>query len=424
MLSQEKNLESYPDSVSLDLDQNEMQLDHDNSDQEDIEILRNRYGSPLMLEQSSDISKRQVGQMAPELSHTRESESYLQRLPEKVDKMSAGIENIYKIVRNFKEYENEISTLQEDLKRTKHDLKTTKEQYSEVEKRWKKATSQLSQLQSNESGTHKLVDSDLIAEVGNLRYNIRSFASQYFPGSAPRQPKHPSAENFRKYMVDFTEHNKQHRTLPSEAKGPLVIQSFLWRLLVGEVFENFCWAPRLRRDMTRVYAALRPAYEDGVNRMAPMSLDAGQKFQSWKAATTSLILQSIQNEVGLEGSTDEIDSLIGDIITGVLNLIEPFARESSASDEGAAMEDDLRDIVKAAISLDQQICKQTTPIYWIVTRTHHRVPFNPNHMEQDKAASQPEYYVDVMTAPALVKRQKQTGGSHEIEHILLKMTVT
>jgi hypothetical protein len=113
-------------------------------------------------------------------------------------------------------------------------------------------------LQSKGTGMYQLPDSDLVNAVKQLRYQIRNFSLQYFDGKAPEQPGDTPTQNFWKYMLETTVTGQDHHAyLMSEAKGPVVIQSFLWRLLVGEIFEKFCWAPSLRESMTRVYEALR-----------------------------------------------------------------------------------------------------------------------------------------------------------------------
>lgn len=151
-------------------------------------------------------------------------------------------------------------TLKKDLQETRDRLEKTIVTLEEVRKKWKKASSQLDQFRSHGMGLCQLSDSDLTASAKRLRYKIQTFSLQYFAARLPGQPGDQPARDFWKYVRETTPGSNEYEAyLMSETRGPTVIQSFLWRLLVGEIFEQFCWVPRqLKRSITDVYQALQP----------------------------------------------------------------------------------------------------------------------------------------------------------------------
>ncbi|KAI0552466.1 hypothetical protein F4679DRAFT_581376 [Xylaria curta] len=313
---------------------------------------------------------------------------------------------------------HEQASLQKDLRKTQDDLKRTTENLQEIQKKWKKATLQLDQLQSREAGTYQLADSEFIDSVTQLRYNIRNFASQYFEGKAPPGSKNLTTGNLSTYMLETTEDDLYLDYLMSPSQGPFVVQSFLWRLLVGEVFEKFCWAPRLQESMATIYETLRPRYEDEHGRGASITFDVEQKFQNWKATTSALIFRSLWEGEASGDMNDEVGGLIEGFITEVLNILQPFAR---SRDE--RMLEDLRSILETAICLDRDLCRQARYVYWVFP-SQYRVTFNLDKMEMEmERAFRSGQYVKLVTAPALMKRGKIAGKNGTADDMLLKMAV-
>lgn len=156
--------------------------------------------------------------------------------------------------------EHEKMALQKNLQETQHRLQETTTTLEAVRKSWRKAASQLGQFQPQGTGLYQLTDSDLTASVMQLRYAIRDFSVQYFTGTPPkRQPGNPPGGDFWKYMDETTTRSDEYKAyLRSETRSPIVIQSFLWGLLVGEIFGGFCWAPWLKKSVTHVYQTLQP----------------------------------------------------------------------------------------------------------------------------------------------------------------------
>ena len=141
----------------------------------------------------------------------------------------------------------------------REELQRTFEELEEIRKKWKKAASQLSQLRSDGARSCQLIDSDLIDKVKHLRYEIQSFSLQYFEAQGCEEANAMESNQLLKHLRNTTPLTHDYKVyLESGIEGPMVIQSFLWRMLVGEVFGKFHWLPLLGREMTVLYEALKP----------------------------------------------------------------------------------------------------------------------------------------------------------------------
>ncbi|TGJ86877.1 hypothetical protein E0Z10_g1905 [Xylaria hypoxylon] len=411
-------MESSHHGIIVDTAQNDM--DYDSTDESIGKVgTSNEVPASQMLQRFGGVPQLSVRARTPGLPNIQESHaSRFYDMPDWAYDLSAEMRQVRMIVNGLQQDNHEKAALRRDLKETQEGLKQTKEHLHAVKRNWKKASSELDQLQSRATAMGQHTDSELILSVENLRYKIRSFSAQYFADKATGQFRDPLIGNFKKYMLEATGASDYHGNLMSDKKAPIVIQSFLWRLLISETFEKFCWVPRLQESMTRVYEALRPAYKDGHSQEVLIVPNAEQKFQSWKATTSALISELIEDKKNFEGGNAETDHFVQELSKRALYFITPFARNS-----GEGILDDLQSIIEAAISLDQKICQQTAPISWIFMSSHGRVPFDSETMklEPGEAAPRSGQYVDVVTAPGLMKR---CGKDLNIKDCLLSTTVT
>ncbi|KAI0414749.1 hypothetical protein F5X98DRAFT_377490 [Xylaria grammica] len=344
-------------------------------------------------------------------------ETLLYELPDKVDGLSEEIRSLREAVNKLQQGKHKEAALQSDLKKAEDDLRQTRENNEELNKRLKKAAKQLNEQRSRGVGMGQTSDSDLINSVRQLRYLVQRFSVQYFTDTTPRQPGVASMHNFKRYMAEATGCDDYYGCLMSNKKGPGMIQSFVWRLLLGEIFEKFRWASGLQDPMIRVYEALRSAYVDEHGQAVPIASDAEQRFQTWKATTSALVLEKIQNKKDFERENTETNGFIRDLSIKVHDFLRPFAKGPRGALE------DLQSIIEAAITLDQDICCQPAPIYWGFMPSQIKELFNADSMrvEDGEVTPRPGQYVDMVTAPALIKRR---WNDLSTEDRLLSMTVT
>ncbi|KAI1422315.1 hypothetical protein F5Y12DRAFT_717548 [Xylaria sp. FL1777] len=415
MVLQQESIESSHNFTFKDSAQNGLQhgfILEDTETQEDDQILA---PEPLRLFRSNSQCKAHPVTAAFRDENGLNSRS--REFPGDVDRQSTDLGRLEK------ELQQELydkDALQKDLEETRDNLERTVEKLQRVEKLWKKTASQLDQLQSKGARMHQLSDSEVIGLVMQLRYAIRNFSLQYFEEKAPQQSREAPINNLINYMPEISGLHDYHDYLLSETKGPIIIQSFLWSFLVGEIFEKFCWVPSLRDSVAKVYMALRPVCKGADYQEVSIQPDAEQKFQNWKATTSALILKSMEEKESLEMSYDVRKNFVCNISTRVLDVIRPFARKEDK------ILDSLQVIIEQAIALDENICMLEASFDWRFIHSGRDVLFNPEFMEIDLGEILPrsKKYVDVVRAPALVKRGRHIGKNPWSEDWLLKMNVT
>ncbi|KAK8106718.1 hypothetical protein PG999_010077 [Apiospora kogelbergensis] len=303
------------------------------------------------------------------------------------------------------------SILQNELDQARDKLQATAETVEKLRKEWKKAASQSGQFQSCGIGQYQLPDSDLITAVYHLRYEIANFSMQYFAVTSSKQFVDAPNNIYWKYMIETTPHIHGYRDhLESKISGENVLQSFLWRLLAGEVFEKFRWVARLQEPMSRIYETLQP------NIVMP---ETDREFQMWKATTSNLITKRMGHD-NEQANREETTNISCSLAKQVLNVIRPYLE---GSDEDLVC--DLQSMIQLSIDLDQDICRLRARYKWIFPPLEESVRFNPDTMAVGTGHVEPRSgeSVNMIIAPALIKQGKQTGQDFDVEDTMLKMEV-
>ncbi|KAI1348691.1 hypothetical protein F5Y01DRAFT_291348 [Xylaria sp. FL0043] len=412
---QQKPAESSHNLASASPDRKSARI---NRSSDDVEIHKTEGVTVFeVCGQAKEVPQPDVNPTQQALPRREECDLHEHEHRAKIDSLSADLQRSRKMLQQER---YKTTALEEALKETKADLNRSNEELQQVQKRWRKVASQLDQLQCKEAvSMHHLADSDLIGLVRQLRFLIRSFSVQYFNGRAPRQARDSlGIDNFTKYMPEAIGHDEYYDYLLSDTKAPLVIQSFLWTFLVCDIFDTFCWVPRLRDSMRDLFEALRPV-EDG-GEASSGSDEEDQRFQTWKTATVALILSSKQEKKNFRMNDVECQRFAYRISTQILSIISPFAR----NEKGTLY--DLQFIVENAIALDQEMSKQATTFLWYFNTSQCQALFDTEYMEEDTGETMPRpgQHVELVIEPALVKRVKHTGKSYKTEDWLVKMTVT
>ena len=158
---------------------------------------------------------------------------------------------------------------------------------------------------------------------------------------------------------------------------------------------------------------------DEAGRCARKTLEEQRKFHTWKATTSTLILDAMES-LDEEEAGDITEHFNSSLARRVLDVIRCFVR---GSDEDIFI--NLRSIIETSIELDEEICQQVARIDWHFPRSGVRMPFDPAYMEVEIGAINPQagQLIGVIIAPLLRKRGKSTGESFDIENVLLKMSV-
>ncbi|KAH8203364.1 hypothetical protein TruAng_002459 [Truncatella angustata] len=359
---------------------------------------------------------------------------------DRFEHLSKDTWNIQSALQELHKERHEKLTSKSDLLRAQNELEQARLSLETVTKKWKKTASELNNLRSQESRLYQLLDADLDGLVQGLRYEIRnfSFSFQYSAINSPEQFLQPQSDGLENYMVEAMEElhgNHGHRI--SETMGPALVQSFLWRVLVSEIFEQFRWAPQLQSSITDVYNILHPGghHSDRFLPQYPLTRvfldrdchsrqgistgrEAERKFQIWKATTSALILESMECE-GEEKCRRRMVKFTSDISALIIDVVKPFALGSDK------ISDQLELIINMFIGLDEKICRQATRVDWLFPSLQHSAQFNPETMAARGREIPPEpgQHVDMIVAPGLKKRGRHMGEDFESEYLLLKMDV-
>jgi hypothetical protein len=165
----------------------------------------------------------------------------------------------------------------------------------------------------------------------------------------------------------------------------------------------------------RIVAADCYGVEPGQERVtAP---EAERRFQMWKATTSALILESMNDD---ERENQNIEVWAREFSSSVLDTIVSLVRDS---DEGIL--ENLTEIIQSSIILDQKICRQSARVGWLFPPSKSLLSFNPDSMAVEVGAPSPQrgQRIVMVVAPGLKKRGKSTGENFEIENLPLKMEV-
>ena len=124
-------------------------------------------------------------------------------------------------------------------------------------------------------------------------------------------------------------------------------------------------------------------------------------------------------------STDrDITAWAREFSQSILDSIMPWVQ---SSEEGIL--ENLTDIVREAITLDQKICRQSAHVSWLILipdGPHVPLVFDSDLMVVERGSPSPaagQQGVAMVVAPGLKKRGKSTGEGFEIENLLLKAEV-
>lgn len=152
------------------------------------------------------------------------------------------------------------------------------------------------------------------------------------------------------------------------------------------------------------------------------SHEAKRKFQTWKASTTTLLLESEKlDKSGGHGSHRRPnESKLHDTICKSLS---PFSK-SKDKDLG----DQLFRIFDEALNLDKLISKQAAEVIWLSDSSSRSGRFSQDlvklaELQQDEKQTGDNGNTWLVSAPGMIKRGKSTGEDFDLEILLLKMKI-
>ncbi|KAL3474036.1 hypothetical protein BJX99DRAFT_232293 [Aspergillus californicus] len=306
--------------------------------------------------------------------------------------------------------ETETAERQRDRNKAHQDIQQKNNELDSLRKRWKQAARELDKSRSQNQGFYQVTDNYLIELTTRLRYNIRNFAIQYFGGELKAsKPKLDKPKAWDPYMATTTQGSECEALLFSERR-PSVIQAFIWRFIVGQVFDNFRWAGEKGVTLRNLCLSLRPEgqYPDSDSAIVP---EEERRFQMWLANTTAMVLdKETKMETKVKSLVDKVREVIDSFIT---------LKDSAYAEE-------VNLLVEDAVKLDLEICRQVARIEWVFPTPGKEVVFDSQTMRLGTAEilAKEKQVVHLVVCPAMKKRGKSTGEDFHSESLLVPMEVS
>jgi len=181
-----------------------------------------------------------------------------------------------------KQLENELSEretlLAEILSKSESDLVEKNRELDEVRKGWRKLAGELNKIRAQGQGFYQVTDAYLIEKTNSLRYSVRNFAIQYFDGKMKHSVEIEYGDFVKRYIEPTTPlHPKAYLDLSiSPTMCSSLIQGIIWRVLTGDVFNQFRWAGKVAEDVWHLHQTLSQS------KLSSTSVSLLQSSQCWK----------------------------------------------------------------------------------------------------------------------------------------------
>ncbi|KAF4338995.1 hypothetical protein FBEOM_7082 [Fusarium beomiforme] len=271
------------------------------------------------------------------------------------------------------EKDQKLKELQEKCDMTSEDVMKKDQDAVKFRKLWKKAATEHDKFRASGQGFYQVTDEYLVELINHLRLAIRDFSIQYFDGQSLKRSK------FSGYM----------KYLRSPTKSPEVIQAFLWRVVVDEVFQKFEW---LGTETSRYFLRLRdlleyPLYANTQGGPSLPNHEAERKFHCWNSNTISLLLASVD----LGKAENDLKCRTHSHVTRITNTVDELLHKDSKR----SFRDQLSGIITQAFALDKEISRQVARVIW---------RFNTQQEEKGRDTHDPSK-AGLVISPAVFKRE-------------------
>ncbi|KAM0240126.1 hypothetical protein ACHAP5_008046 [Fusarium lateritium] len=308
----------------------------------------------------------------------------------------------------LQEKDQKIQDLQlecEDLNRA---MDEKDEEAVKFRKLWKNTAKELNKFRANGQVFYQVTDEYLTELINHLRFIIRDFSIQYFDGRYLR------ADTTGCYRNNYAHHLKgigpeRHYYITSPTCCYQLVQAFVWRVIVKEVFNKFEWVGRDNsRHFRNLQEGLRPSLdvdpETGLSRSDP---EAERKFQTWTATTTAMFLETLDPRRVDADMRARITQHVDYIVNTIRNLIR--------RDQERGLKEQLYTIISQAFELDKEISRQVGRVNWRFK--------DPQQMDKGDPVQKSEQ-IGLVIAPAVWKKGKSTGEDFHQETRLLEREVS
>ncbi|KAF5589836.1 uncharacterized protein FSUBG_11038 [Fusarium subglutinans] len=141
-----------------------------------------------------------------------------------------------KKIQKLKESQDKCDTISQDVMKKDQDV-------TKFRNLWKKAAMEHDKFRASGQGFYQITDEYLVELINHLRLNIRDLSIQYFDGIALKGDRFTVYQpHYFNHLNNTTLERKGYmRYLESPTRSHEVVQAFLWRVIVHEIFDKFEW---------------------------------------------------------------------------------------------------------------------------------------------------------------------------------------
>ncbi|KAF2113650.1 hypothetical protein BDV96DRAFT_578162 [Lophiotrema nucula] len=314
-------------------------------------------------------------------------------------------------------------------------------------------------LQLKKELTNKVEDKWFIDRWTFLHSMIQNFSNKYFIGNiggarnafiktltGSRDAK--PATTYSRKLAALTGTSAQY--IDSDTLRPLLIQAFIWNMLVTEVFyhepaspedgivRGLYWAGAERNELAGLKGEFypdQPLMEDDVKEVE--RLEAWTKlYHKWRATTSIMLIQRRSAKVRHEENRTHVAHLLDQII-GTLSPCLPL-KQASQAEVDKHLRKGLAEVIATAVHLDAEIYQQRAWIFceqWThETRSAKGRPnwgFGWSSDEMDEVPGPDQLRLEnyahpcvgLIVQPALYKEGNQFGEEYSKRQVLCKAKV-
>ncbi|OAK94929.1 hypothetical protein IQ06DRAFT_62476 [Phaeosphaeriaceae sp. SRC1lsM3a] len=402
-----------------DLDIDKLQRDFQNIKREMSSDVKSEGSGPLPLT-VYDPTLGDAKQMASELDNARNS---CERSRENAEKLG-----------------NDVAQAQEDL--------------LDWQGRFGLVNNELLQLRSNLD--KHVSDKWFQSQWKVLHTRIEAVSDQYFVGRQSRfqgsilsrgkgmRPDkleiHPS--------ISLTRLTNEHAWyLGSEHMRPLIIQAFIWWVLVNRIFAHmacdewgFFWAGQSRDLLYHLKRQILPPRPRDWPQSDPVTLQRmeadARNYHTWRATTAMLLVARTSVDKRIKTVQDLIIDLVGDVLQAVSPyIVVPKGTSPGAAEDGFCKQ--LEAIFVEAIKTDAEMAQQRAWIYCEQWRAHREgdplwgFACSPDEAEiiqtvdqsRGRRAQATGSCIELIVQPALLRDGNQYGEKYATQQVLCKAKV-
>jgi hypothetical protein len=226
----------------------------------------------------------------------------------------------------------------------------------DIKSRWKQAAKELNGLRAQGQSFYQATDNYSCGMIIQLIYKLRDFGIQYFSDKLSTRPKFEKNRVWKAYMVLTTVDESYLDFINSPEARPSIIQAFLWKVIVNEVFFRFRWAGSASLPVMELWNGSESCHGGG--KASPDDSEATRRLNDWKATTVGLLLDFMDQHKRCQADSElqKWKRELHDEVRDNLCLLR--------SKDQKGWQQDFLDIIDEAVKIDMEIRRQTSRVTW------------------------------------------------------------